>query len=298
MQNKFKGIMPAAASPCNENDKFVPEKYAELLTWLYDQGVHGQYVCGTTGEGFKMLIEERMQAAETAVEVSRQRKGTVIVHVGCLQKRNSVKLAEHAAKIGADAVSSIPPSFCNQSQLVSFYSDIGRASGLPVIVYHIPMLTGRNPSLDELLELLDIPGEVGLKFTEWNLFLMKQLLMARPDTVIFSGFDEFLCPGLLFGASGGIGTWYNIFPRIFLGIYDSVQQGDITRAMKFQNVLHGFCDLAWKSGVPFGALEYVMRQRGYSQIFRTPRPTWGSETVEQLGAKVDRKVAEIEEFVQ
>ena len=298
MKDKFRGIMPATASPCDENDRFLPEKYAELLTWLYDQGVHGQYVCGATGEGFKMLIEERMQAAEAAVEISRQRKGKVIVHVGSLQKRNAVKLAEHAAKIGADAVSSIPPSFCNQSQLVNFYGDIGRASGLPVIIYHIPMLTGRNPSLDELLELLDIPGVVGLKFTEWNMFLMKRILMARPEKVVFNGFDEGLCLGLLYGASGGIGTWYNIFPKLFLGVYGAVQEGDIAKAMKFQSALFGFCDLAFRSGVVYGTLEYVMRQRGYGQVFRSPRPSWDSRTVEQLGAKVNKVVAEIEAIVQ
>jgi len=294
VKDELKGIMPATASPCDENDRFDPDKYAEHMSWLYDQGVNGQYVCGATGEGFKMLIEERMQAAETAVEISRPRKGKVIVHVGTLTARDSVKLSEHAAKVRADAVSSIPPIFCNQKQLVSYYTDIARAGELPVIVYHIPMLTGRNPTLDEMVELLDIPGVVGLKFTEWNLFFLKQLLMARPEIVVFSGFDEFLCPGLLYGAGGGIGTWYNIFPRTFVGIYQAVQKGDITRAMKLQESLLGFCDLAWKSGVPYGALEYVMRQRGYSQIFRRPRPSWDSTTVQQMGAELNKRMETIE----
>ncbi len=155
-----------------------------------------------------------------------------------------MELAEHAAKIGADAVSSIPPANCSQSLLVSYYSDIAKAGKLPVFVYHYPMLTGRNPTVDEMLELLDIPQVVGLKLTDWNLFFMKRLLIARPDTIVFNGFDQFLCPALLYGAQGGIGSAYNLFPKLFLGIYQAVQQGDIARAMDLQNRLMAYNDLA------------------------------------------------------
>ena len=295
--NILKGIIPATASPCDDNDKFLPDKYAELMTGLYDQGVDGHYVCGATGEGFKMHLPERILAAKIAAEVSGPRKGTVIVHVGTLNTRDSVTLAEHAAKIGAHAVSSIPPAFCSHAQLISFYSDIGKACGLPVIIYHIPMLTGRNPSLQEMLELLDIPGVVGLKFTDWNLYFMKQLIMARPNIVVFNGFDEFLCPGLLYGASGGIGSWYNLFPKVFMGIYQAVQRQDIVLAMDLQNRLCSFCDLGWRNGA-MGVFELLMQERGYPQVFRRPRPSLDAQTIKKLRPELQKRIAAIEEVLQ
>ena len=81
MKQKFKGILPAIASPCDENDQFLPDKFAELASWLYDSGVDGLYVCGATGDGYKVRLAERKKAAETAVEVSRSHDDVVMDHV-------------------------------------------------------------------------------------------------------------------------------------------------------------------------------------------------------------------------
>lgn len=294
MKRKFRGIFPAIASPCDENDRFLPNEFAELASSLYEAGVHGLYVCGATGDGFKMRLDQRKQAAEIAVDISSRHNGTVIVHVGALNSRDAVELAEHAAKTGAHAVASIPPANCDQAQLVDYYSDLARAAELPLFVYHFPVLTGRNPTIDEMLQLLDIPQVAGLKFTDWNLFFMKRLLIARPQTIVFSGFDEFLCPGLLYGAHGGIGTWYNLFPKLYLGIYQAVQQDNIVQAMDLQSRLIDFCHLAWTYGVEpiFGLL---MQRKGYPCIFRKPRERIDSKTLKNIEPELDNKIARIEQ---
>lgn len=296
MEQKFKGILPAIASPCDENDRFLPDKFAEHAGSLYDAGVHGLYVCGATGDGYKMRLDERKQAAEIAVDISGRHEGTVIVHVGTSNTRDAMELAEHAAKIGADAVSSIPPANCNQLQLVSYYTDIARAGRLPVFVYHIPMLTGRNPTVDEMLQLLDIPQVVGLKLTDWNLFFMKRLLIARPDIRVFNGFDQFLCPALLYGAHGGIGSTYNLFPKLPLGIYQAVQQGDISRAMDLQSRLLEYADFAWKCGSPV-VLEFLMQRKGYPHIFRRPRLSTDRQLLKEIQPELDKKIALIEQAI-
>ena len=296
MEQKFKGILPAIASPCDENDIFLPDKFAEHASSLYDAGVHGLYVCGATGDGYKMRLEERKQAVEIAVELSGEHNGVAIVHVGTSNTRDATELAEHAAKVGADAVASMPPANCKQSQLVSYYSDIARASQLPVFVYHYPMLTGRNPTVDEMLELLDIPQVAGLKLTDWNLFFMKRLLIARPDIKVFNGFDQVLCPALLYGAHGGIGSTYNLFPKLFLGIYQALQQGEVSRALDLQSRLFEFSDLAWKYGSPI-ILEFLMQRKGYPHIFRRPRRTADEQVLKKIQPELDKKIALIEQAI-
>ena len=105
---------------------------------------------------------------------------------------------------------------------------------MATLVYHIPPITKTNPTLAELLELVDIAGVVGLKFTDWNLFLLRRLRLERPDIVIFNGFDEMFTPAMMYGADGGIGTNYNLFPRLFVNMYRSVKSGDIEKAMDMQ----------------------------------------------------------------
>lgn len=269
--NQFKGIMPAVASPCNENNLFIEDKYYSLVESLYSQKIDGLYVCGATGDGANMKPEERKRAAEIAVNLSKKYDGKVIVHVGAGDSSVAIKLAEHATITGADAVSSIPPTEMNQKQLVKYYTDIGKASKLPVFVYHIPHLTNRTPTLEEMQELLDIEGVAGLKITDWNLFFMKRLLLANPHITVFNGYDELLFPAMIYGAQGGIGMWYNLFPEVFVSIYKNIESGNLELAANLQNKLLLFLDKAWKYGV-VQAFETIMRARGLAPYcFRNKR---------------------------
>ena len=205
---KFTGIFPAVASPCDQEDRFLEDKFSTLVTDLYKAGVQGLYICGGTGDGYKMRVPERKRAAELAVDLSRRAGGSLIVHVGAASTREAVELTEHAAHIGADAISSMPPNNASQVEMLSYYTDLARSSSLPaVFIYYFPSRLASAPSLHQLLQLLDIDGVVGLKVSDWNLFLLKRLVLARPDLLVFNGFDEFLYLGLLYGATGGIGTW-------------------------------------------------------------------------------------------
>ena len=298
MEPMFEGILPAIASPCSVDEAFLPDTFAALAEHLFEAGVHGLYVCGATGDGYKMRAAERKQAAELAVAAARPHHGTVIVHVGSpTNTRDAADLAAHAGRVGAAAVSSIPPARCGQAQLRQYYADVAEAAGIPVFIYHIPILTGTTPTVEEMIELLDIPGVVGLKYTDWNLFFMRRLLLARPDIRIFNGFDEFLCPGLLYGAHGGIGTWYNLFPKLYLGIFDAVRAGCIDRAMTLQKVLIEFCELGWAYGVG-GVFELLMQKRGFGPYCsRRPRYTLEPEAIARIEPELNERVAAIEAAV-
>lgn len=292
---KIEGILPAIASPCDENKVFLEDKFLTLAESLYEADINGLYVCGGTGDGWNMSVAERKRAAEIAIDLSKKYDGTVVIHVGCMLKSDdSVLLVEHAARAGADAVSSIPPKDLDQKELVEYYTDLAKASDLPVFVYHFPMLTGRTPSVEEIIELLDIPGVIGLKMTDWNLFMMKRLRLARPEVIIFSGFDEILCPGLMYGANGGIGTWYNLFPKLYVAIYKAVQSGNISRAMDLQQRLVAFCDTAWIYGIR-ETFEFLMAKRGFGpKCFRDFQPTTDTETLKSIEPELDKKIAAIE----
>ncbi len=289
---QFCGILPAIASPCDKNGVFQEDDFTVLAKSLYQADINGLYVCGGTGDGWKMSVDERKRAAEIAVKVSKEYNGTVIIHVGCMIKSDdSLQLATHASMIGADAISSIPPKELDQQELVDYYKSLAEATDIPVLVYHIPMLTGNHPRLEEILELLDIPGVIGLKMTDWNLFLMQRLRLARPESIIFSGFDEILCPGLLYGANGGIGTWYNLFPKVYVNIYKAVQAGNIKKAMILQHKLTSFCDWAWKVDIET-VFELLMRERGLAEhCFRDFKSPVDIHTLEKAKPELDKQVA-------
>jgi len=270
MSSKLKGVFSAITSPCNEKECFLEDEFNALATDLYKQGIHGLYVCGNTGDGYLMELNERKRAAELAVDVSHKFNGKVIVHIGTQNTRDAIKLANHAAELKVTAISSMPPVNRDFPQVYGYYKDIAEAVRLPLLIYHIPSRTHHVFSFDEILQLLDIEGVMGLKYSDFNLFNMKRLIMARPGITVFNGCDEIFCLGLLFGCDGGIGTTYNLFPRHFVDIYEAIQKNDIVRAMKLQDSLSSFFDFMYRNGL-YPIFEFLMAQQGYGRrTYRKP----------------------------
>ena len=268
--SRFYGIFSPVVCPCDDNDNFLPEIFEKQVERLFKAGVNGLYVCGGTGDAFNLRVPERKQAAEIAARLSQKYGRYSIIHVGATHLRDSSELARHAADIGALGVSSIPPIGLEQSQIVEYYSEIAKESGLPVLVYHIPAVTHRNPSMEELLQLLNIEGVVGLKMTDWNLFLLRRLILEKPGIIVYNGYDELIPLGLLYGAKGSIGTWSNLFPEMYVRIYREMNGGSIEKAMDIQKAFVDFLHESWKYGV-VEVFEELMREFGYAgRCFRKP----------------------------
>lgn len=229
-------ILPALVTPLTPSGELDVRSTERLIDHLYRKGVGGLYVTGSTGEGIYLDFDIRKRLTEIAVNLSKGR-GNVIVHVGAIQAAKAIELADHAARIGADAVSSIPPFAGGYSwgEVHSFYTELARASRLPVIAYYIPGLTGQQRSLEELASLLTIPNIAGYKFTEFNLYTMQRLLARfSPGQIMYNGPDEMLALGLQFGAHGGIGTTYNVMPELILQIARHCREGRFADAVAAQ----------------------------------------------------------------
>jgi len=229
-------ILPALITPLTHNGELDVVSLEHLIDHLYSSGVGGLYVTGSTGEGIYLDPAVRKRVLEVAVAHSRGH-GQVVVHVGAIAAVHAFELAQHAGKVGADAVSSIPPFAGGYSwdEVLAFYRRLGEVSSIPVVGYLIPGLTGQRFSTDQLAELLALPNMAGIKFTETNLYLEQRLLARMPaDQILYHGADELLAFGLAMGAHGGIGTTYNFMPKLILEIAQLCADGRVAEAVPVQ----------------------------------------------------------------
>jgi len=292
---KLAGIFPAVPAVFGQKEEFLEGEYARLIASLYEAEVDGVYVCGMNGSGHRMRIEERMLAAEVAAEVSRRFRGMLIVHIGSSSSRDTMQLAEHAARAGADALAAIPPANIAHPQVVGYYRDIAAASGLPLLIYHFPAQTHYHPTLAQMGELLACGRAAGLKFTDWNLFLLRRLRLAFPEIIVLNGYDQVLLPSLLYGADGGIGSWYNVFPRLFVSLYRLHRSGAHEQALELQ--IRALSLLDWTAGFPREPVfERALRLRGFGpRFFRQPRAELDQETETRVAAQLEAKMAALDE---
>jgi N-acetylneuraminate lyase len=258
-QNKnIEGILPAVVTPFDERLVFRAAAFEKLLESLYSTGIHGIYVCGQTGEGLLQTVAQRKQVAEAAVRCSPKNK-LVIVHAGAADVAEATELARHAERIGATAISSLPPMGAGVEQIRQYYRAMAAATGLPFLLYYFPEICPAIADPAQLLELLDIPNVIGLKFTDFNFFQLWQL--RRRGAVVFNGRDEALAAGLLMRASGGIGSFYNLVPELFVRVWELGRQERWEEAYAVQAEIDELIDITVRFPV-FPAIKKMLAWSG------------------------------------
>lgn len=231
----LKGVYPAVVTPYAKTGELDKETLEKLIEFQLEAGVDGFYVCGTSGEG--ILLDKRMRhsVVKTVIDCVR-RRAKVIVQVAACATDDAISFARDAAELGADAISSVPPIFfrVGLEGVRRYYTAIAKATDLPLIVYHIPALSGVALSLEEAGELFDVPNVCGIKFSDYNLFLLRNIREHYPNATVFSGNDEIFLAALSMGAHGSIGLTLNFMPEVYVGIFQAFEKGDIAEAQRLQ----------------------------------------------------------------
>jgi N-acetylneuraminate lyase len=236
MPAKFGGVLPAVVTPFDDGGNFDERAFERLVEFLYAAGIDGLYVCGQTGEGMQQPPAQRRRVAEAAVRLSPPGK-QVIIHVGAQNTAIACDLARHAESAGAAAVSSLAPSGpYSFDEVVAYYETLARTTSLPLFVYHFPAGSPVIRTIEHIERICQIPRVIGLKFTDMDLYMLGEL--KRTGAVIFNGADEVFAAGLLMGADGGIGSFYNIVPRLFVEAFQAARRGDWERARCHQSMIN------------------------------------------------------------
>jgi len=258
---EFHGVYPALITPFDKAGSVNGAVVREIVDWHLETGVDGFYICGGTGEGLLLSPPERKLMLEATVRAASGR-GKVIAHVAALDTATTIDLAKHAEANGAAAVSVLPPIYykVDESGLMEHYRLIASATRLPLFVYHIPALTGKSMSVEEMERLLDIPNIRGLKFSDYDHFTMHRIRLLRDDLVVYSGNDDVFLSALNLGATGGIGLTYNLMPQVYVGIYQAFLSDDIRRARELQwkaCAMIDACFQVYGMGVAKAALQHL-----------------------------------------
>ena len=284
MKAKLTGLIAAPFTALSPDGSLNLDLIESQARQLAVNGVRGAFICGTTGEGFSLTTEERMQVAERWLAVA-PKSLAVIVHVAHNNLDESQKLAAHAEQIGAYAIASIGSTFfkpASVEQLVDFCAPVAAAApSLPFYYYHMPAMTGVNlPMLDFLRAAAKrIPNLAGIKFTDENLMSYVQCLNFEDGRYnILFGRDEILLAALALGATGAVGSTYNYMAPIYHKVMDAFKAGDLNAARHWQMVsIQIIAVMARHGGLPAG--KAMMKIQGLD--CGPVRPPLRNLTVEQ-----------------
>lgn len=208
----------------------------QLVDLFARQGLDGIYVAGSTGQWPLLSVDERMAVAERVVAAARGRL-PVMVHVGAISTADSIALAKHSARIGADAVSAVGPIYYSYSADAVFehLRAVATATDLPFFAYHLS--SASRVAIDPRAfaeRLLTLPNIAGMKITDQDLYPFGLIRGVVGDRLqLFSGADEVMCQAVLSGAIGAIGTFYNLWGPECRAARQATVAGDIATGLAF-----------------------------------------------------------------
>lgn len=222
-------------TPVNEDGEPALDKIEELIELFISQKLDGLYILGSTGQGILFTEKERKSVTEVICSVAAGRI-PVIVQVGSLTTDESVRLARHAARCGADGISSVGPIYFRGSDEMALkhYCCIARATDVPFFPYQLGENTIKGDIIRFIEKLMTIPNVTGMKLTTSNLLEISTIHnYAGSRLKLFSGADELLCQASLCGTVGAIGSMYNLFGPACKNTLTEFMNGNYEFAKRF-----------------------------------------------------------------
>lgn len=252
------------------------EQQARLLS---DTNVDGVFVAGSSGEGQSLSTAERMELAQRWLNVAAGTNLEVIIQVGHNSLPDAIALAEHAQRIGADAISASAPCYFRPAtvdELIDCLAPVAAAaSDLPFYFYDIPPMTHVSLPMAEFLARGKprMPNLVGLKYSNIDLMQMQQCVRLNDgEFQVLFGSDQQLLSAIVLGACGAVGTTYNWAAPLYRDMLAAAACGDwkAAQAAQYQSVRlveimqpYGFlaaCKALFDSyGIPCGPVRPPLR---------------------------------------
>jgi 4-hydroxy-tetrahydrodipicolinate synthase len=229
---RFGRVLTAMISPFDDDLALDVDGAVELARWLEAEGNEGLVVCGTTGEAPTLSDDEKLTLWEN---VSAAVSVPVIAGSTGANTAHDVHLTAEASKLGVAGILALCPYYSRPSQagIEGHLSAIAESTDLPVVIYDIPIRTGRKIATDVLVRLSNVGNVVGVKDATANPAETARLIAATDDDFeVYSGDDTFTLPLLAVGAVGVISVASHWVTPDFVELFDAWDRGDTATARR------------------------------------------------------------------
>jgi 4-hydroxy-tetrahydrodipicolinate synthase len=264
----YHGIVPAIVCPFRDDHAIDAEELARFARWLGRQpGIVALMTNGHTGEVFALTPRERIEVTRIAAEATRG-ICPVISSIVCEGIRDAVEQAVAAKAAGAQALDIMPPHHWlrfgfRPDQVIDYFTAIGEATGLGLIVHVYPAWTRASFPSSLLAALARLPFVHAFKIgtREMNKYAadLKAIRAADPACALLTCHDEYLLASMVQGIDGALVGFASLVPGLIHDLLAAVQAGDLRRAMAVQARIDPVKEAVYGGGEPTGEAHARMK---------------------------------------
>jgi 2-dehydro-3-deoxy-D-pentonate aldolase len=232
MKLPLKGIIPPLVTPLLDNNTLDVKGLEKLIGHVLAGGVHGLFILGTTGEATNLTYTLRKEMMLRTCEMVNHRV-PVVVGITDTSVSGTLEIAEYAGILGIDGVVLAPPYYfpLSQEEMQEYLENIAPRLPLPFLMYDIPSCTKIHMSIETVKKAKEL-GSIGIKDSSGDMAYLLNLIREfrdSPEFSIIAGTELFLPDAILHGGHGSIAGGANIFPRLFVDLYDAAIARDIDK---------------------------------------------------------------------
>ena len=289
---RFGKVITAMVTPFTDGGDLDLDGAAALARWMVAQGNDGLVLAGTTGEAPTLTDDEKValwEAVRAAVDVP------LLAGSGSFDTRHTVELSRRAAATGVDGLLVVTPYYNRPTQagLEAHFRAVAEATDLPIVIYDVPIRTGRAMTVDTHVRLArEVPAIVGLKDARGRPDEAASIVAGAPESYdLYSGDTAFTLPLLAVGAVGVVGVCTHWTAGLHSEMIAAFEKGDMARAREVNaRLLPSYAVESSDTWVQAGAAKAALAALGQpGGPCRPPMPPLGDD----LHAAVRRVLADL-----
>lgn len=221
------GVFPAITTPFHDDLSVDHQFLAQHVRWLIERGSRGIVPLGSLGEGNTLRFVEKEAILQTCVEAAGEIP--VVAGVSALSTYEAVELAQTAERVGCQGLMILPPYVYRGDwrENREHFLAIGRATGLPCMLYNNPIAYGVDVSPEQIAELTaQLPNLEAVKESSTDVRRITAIRALIGDRLkIFVGVDDLIVEGIAAGATGWIAGLVNAMPEESVRVFDLALAG-------------------------------------------------------------------------
>ena len=297
---KFEGIYTPVITPHREDGSIDRDAFAAMIDYLIGAGVHGLINGGSTGEYYAQSMEERCEMASFAKEVIGDRV-PLIVGTVAIRLEDSIRMAEHAARIGAAAllVGSPPYSVPTERENALNALAIDRAADLPVMLYNYPGRMGIMMGEEFLDRVGRSRNFCAIKESSGDINRVHLLARDYPHIQMSCGMDDQALEFFAWGARSWVCGGSNFLPAEHIALWKACAvEGNFDKGRRIMSALMPLMRVLEQGGKFIQCIKHGCEMDGH--YAGPPRPPLkplnkdDKRQLEQVVRVLKRTVAEIE----
>ncbi|MEM1273897.1 MAG: dihydrodipicolinate synthase family protein [Pseudomonadota bacterium] len=261
---KFDGIWTPIITPYGDDGRIDHDAFGAMLEYLIAQGVHGIINGGSTGEYYAQTRAERQELASLARDITKDRV-PLMIGTGAIQLADSIAVAEHAARIGADAILIGTPPYAVPTERENALNTlaIDRAADLPIMLYNYPGRMGVEMGEEFLDRVGRSRNVMAIKESSGDINRVHLLARDYPHIQMCCGMDDQALEFFAWGAPGWVCGGSNFLPAEHIALWQACNlEGDFTKGRRIMSALMPLMRVLEQGGKFIQCIKYGVEMNG------------------------------------